>query len=810
MPSNDRRNNELCYAPIYRTLLEDVMKLLRLTANLSIIVIYLSCLSGCGLFTPQGTVESPVVTPPAGSYSQDQMVSIACTTEGAEIRYTLDGSIPPTNSLVYVSPFMVQRGTELKVIASKPGWKSSNVISAFYSGITPSPVIMLESGTYDAGTVASIMVDSDNLNPNHMKIRYTLDGSEPDSTSTIYNNTQGVVLTTSCTLKAKGFYQNWIPSPSSIAQYTIITHEVAAPVITPASGTVEILTNVIISCATQNATIHYTSNGDDPTENSPVYNNPLTIVLGGSIVIKAKAYKQFMEPSQITTVQYNVTVPMVATPSIQPASGNVVIGTQVTITCQTPETSIHYTTNGQEPNENSSTYHNPLTIITGGVVIIKAKAFKQYMSPSPTATTQYSVTIPTVATPVVTPTSGNVDIGTVITITCSTPGSIIRYTTDGTNPTENSQVYNNSLTIVQGGNLDLRVKAFKTYWNPSQQVNLMYYVVVPTVAMPIITPSSGYIDLGDTVTITCSTTGATIRYTLNGNEPNEGSIEYYNPIPLTELGSHTIKAKAYKPYWTPSQTNTAIIGVTVEPPTMVFVQGGTFNNGTSNVTLSSFYIGKYEIQQSQFYSAMGWESSYFNNETYPVEQVSWFYAVEFCNWLSIQEGFSPCYSYSSYGTNPDNWPSGWWSSNANHMNISCNWNSNGYRLPTEMEWMFAAMGGNQTHNYTYSGSNDVNSVAWYGQNSNSTTHAVGLKNANEVVTYDMSGNVSEWCWDIYNEEYPSGNQTNPHGVSSGSERVRRGGAWNNWHGSCRVYERISNYPSTSSNSIGFRIARKAN
>ncbi len=172
----------------------------------------------------------------------------------------------------------------------------------------------------------------------------------------------------------------------------------------------------------------------------------------------------------------------------------------------------------------------------------------------------------------------------------------------------------------------------------------------------------------------------------------------------------------------------------------------------------------------------------------------------------MQEGLTPCYSYINFGTNPANWPSGWNTNDNNHTNVNCNWTANGYRLPTEAEWEFAARGGNQTHNYSYSGSNEINAVAWYSSNSGSTTHTVGTKTANELGLYDMSGNVWELNWDIYGN-YPSGSQTNPHGAPSGSYRVLRGGSWLYSAGYCTVTYR-GNVDATYSNSvIGFRLCR---
>lgn len=241
------------------------------------------------------------------------------------------------------------------------------------------------------------------------------------------------------------------------------------------------------------------------------------------------------------------------------------------------------------------------------------------------------------------------------------------------------------------------------------------------------------------------------------------------------------------------------------PANFVYVQGGTFNNGTSDVILSSFYISKYEIIQADYYAVMRFNPSYWQQDDHPVEQVSWFDAIEYCNRRSLNEFLTPCYTYSTFGTNPNNWPAGWNTSDDNHTNVSCDWTAKGYRLPSESEWQYAAMGGNQSHNYTYSGSNTIDDVAWYYSNSGDIQHSVGAKSANELGLFDMSGNIREWNWDIYGT-YPSGVQTNPHGDNSGSRRVLRGGSWCDIANTCTVFYRNNiNRPTDSYGSIGFRI-----
>ena len=172
---------------------------------------------------------------------------------------------------------------------------------------------------------------------------------------------------------------------------------------------------------------------------------------------------------------------------------------------------------------------------------------------------------------------------------------------------------------------------------------------------------------------------------------------------------------------------------------------------------------------------MGTNPSYYKGESRPVDQVTWFNAIEYCNALSRKEGLTPCYTQSG----------GTW---------TCNFNADGYRLPTEAEWEYAARGGNKSHGYKYSGSDSL------------------TKEANELGLYDMSGGVVwEWCWDWYGS-YSSSSQTNPTGASSGSERVFRGGCWNNNASYCRVASRAKNYnryPSNSSSHVGFRVVRSS-
>ena len=229
----------------------------------------------------------------------------------------------------------------------------------------------------------------------------------------------------------------------------------------------------------------------------------------------------------------------------------------------------------------------------------------------------------------------------------------------------------------------------------------------------------------------------------------------------------------------------------------VKITGGTFNNGTADVTISDFYMSKYEVTQAEYQAVMGSNPSYFSGSDKPVERVTWYNAVEYCNARSIQEGLIPCYNTTTW---------------------ACDFSANGYRLLTEAEWEYAAKGGNQepaTGYNQYAGTDveaELTNYAWYSANNGASgtpqfgTKPVGTKEPNQLGLYDMSGNVYEWCNDWYGS-YSSSAQTDPVGPNSGSLRVLRGGSWVNFASSCRVAGRNRSYPSYGDTDMGFRVTR---
>lgn len=276
---------------------------------------------------------------------------------------------------------------------------------------------------------------------------------------------------------------------------------------------------------------------------------------------------------------------------------------------------------------------------------------------------------------------------------------------------------------------------------------------------------------------------------------------------------------------------------------LVKVKGGTFTTAQINhiseikiaqkdimdedspdfsLSVSDFYISKYEVTQELYKRIMENDSdsnpdpSYFCHDQYenekqqlrPVERITWYDAVAFCNALSEKEGLQPVYTIEGIQRYTKDYA-------IKKASVTADFSKNGYRLPTHAEWLWAACGGvKEKRIYKYSGSDDINEVAWYAFNSKEMTHEVGLKKSNALDIYDMTGNVAEWCWDcIWNEQFENKNYLDYTGPEEGNYRYIKGGCFVEVSAGapfpCETFEKLGGAQFLRYYNTGFRVVRNA-
>jgi len=528
--------------------------------------------------TPVQTVSSPSFSVAGGTYTSAQNVAISTSTADATIRYTLDGSIPTASSAVYSAPIAISKTTTLKAKAFKAGMNDSAATSATYTiedvtpvGTVATPSFNLPTGTYTTAQNVAISTATAGAT-----IRYTTNGTEPTATSAVYSAPIAVSKTT--TIIAKAFKAGMNDSVSAAATYTIETiitpiETVVAPSFSVAAGTYATAQNVSISTSTAGATIRYTTNGTEPTATSAVYSS--SIAISKTTTLKAKAFKAGMNDSAITTATYTIEIsggdttvdtgkPNGAPATPQLAHNNWDGNASYTITFNiwwgNNATSYKLYENGvvvqsgslvaNSPNGQSKVFN--IANKTNGSYAYKIDLTNSFgTTTSSVATVNVTkggsviVPIETVAAPSFSVSGGTYTSTQNVAISTSTAGATIRYTTNGTEPTSSSAIATGSIAI--STTTTLKAKAFKAGMNDSATTSATYTIgttPVQTVATPSFSVASGTYKTAQSVTISTSTAGATIRYTTDGTEPTSSSAVATGAITVSK--TTTLKAKAFK------------------------------------------------------------------------------------------------------------------------------------------------------------------------------------------------------------------------------------------------------------------------
>ena len=367
---------------------------------------------------------------------------------GSATKYSFGGSNSTNGELMLYKGLVDANGTEYNVmLQSLPTGSSRSNVAVFYKAFATSKTSWAVSD-FTSGWTKGIEVD---------------DGLSAYSTMTILPNGQVGFLYEegNDTSNADADYFNIVYVPLTVEEITggafsaPATEEPEAPAVaveTPAfsiaGGEVEEGTTVTITCATEGATVYYTTDGTEPTTSSAVYSGAITV--NSAMTIKAMAAKEGnYTDSEVASATFTIKArEVVATPVISPAGGEVAAGTAVTISCATSGATVYYTTDGSTPTTSSAVYSGAITV--NSAMTVKAMAAKNgYYTNSSVAAAAFTIKVEAVAvsTPVISPAGGEVEEGTTVTITCATEGATVYYTTDGTEPTTSSAVYSGAITV---------------------------------------------------------------------------------------------------------------------------------------------------------------------------------------------------------------------------------------------------------------------------------------------------------------------------------------------------------------------------
>lgn len=507
--------------------------------------------------------DAPVISPDAGMYTDSVVVTMTCTTPGAQIRYTIYGEEPSATSTLYEGPFTLysSRTVKAKAFMNNVSWEDSPVAEAAYN-IVSGPTLTVDPTSLAFGP--NNLTSTVNIYSASLTDPITISCNNNDfqlSASSFPANVGNTSFTITYTGFGPAFGTVTVSSGTLSAQIDMVaTAQLPAPVITPASGTTDTVITVVMSDYLQDAGIAYTINGPDPDEFSPTYNQPIILNVPGIYVVKAYAFYEGWGASEITTATYTVVAPVV--PDID---------------------TIMYST-GFEASEGfvAATYYQNANVVYTGVegqqwgTVYGTPATSDHICGAQSMQMRWYTT----AANILGYTFTNFDIRNVtyVTFDAKSPNGLklnVSYSIDGGNTYVGDSLY----TIATGGRHNYRFNVSET--GEFNFVRLKFAVVLPETApsgtsklvidsvvvfgvpgvvanvveTPVIAPNGGTYYNAFDATITCATADAVIRYTTDGTEPTETSTVYTAPVTIST--TTTLKAKAWKTGMTPSFVATA-------------------------------------------------------------------------------------------------------------------------------------------------------------------------------------------------------------------------------------------------------------
>ncbi len=349
------------------------------------------------------------------------------------------------------------------------------------------------------------------------------------------------------------------------------TSSVADPVFSPGAGTYTSAQTVSIGSATSGASFRYTTDGSTPSETAGTfYSSPVSI--SGNTTLKAIAYKAGSTDSNVVSATYAINPPpQAAAPTFSPGTGTYTSAQNVAITSATSNVTIHYTTDGSMPNETVGTvYSGPVNVSAIGITTINAIAFEAGFTDSTVTSAAYTINPPPqAAAPTFSPGAGTYTSVQNVAITSTTGGVTIRYTTDGSAPSEtNGTVYLGSPVSI-GSTATLQAIAYESGYTDSNVTSGVYTINLPQAAGPVFSPTGGTYTSAQTVSISSATSGVSIHYTTDGSTPSETAGTIYSGA-VSISGNTTLNAIASKAGFINSTVTSATYTITLPPPTLNF------------------------------------------------------------------------------------------------------------------------------------------------------------------------------------------------------------------------------------------------
>jgi alpha-tubulin suppressor-like RCC1 family protein len=398
-------------------------------------------------------VRTPVLTPPAGTYPTHQTIGIATATPGAQVHYTTNGTVAYSAAPVYVGPFSFETGT-VRAVAIRPGWTDSDEATAVYR-VIPTPRLSPNGGTFFAPTTVTFAPLSSG------EAHCTLDGSEPTTTSPLCPSSFDVDSLT--TIRARVVIEGYWGAEAT----ETYAFKVATPTASSGSGTYANPVTLRLATTSPGAAIHYRTDGAEPTDADLSVVSGETIAIGSTATLKVKAMRGSWLPSDTVTLDIRILAGTVEAPMMDPPPGAYAQAQSVMLASVTEGAVVYYTLDGSEPSVASSIFATPIAIAESTTV--RARAFKQGFAPSTTVTSSYLIGTARVASPLFTPPPGHYFTTQLVTVASATPDAVVRYTTDGSEPTAASEAFPSTGLSVDRWTR-LKAGAWKTGMEPSAAV----------------------------------------------------------------------------------------------------------------------------------------------------------------------------------------------------------------------------------------------------------------------------------------------------------------------------------------------------